>query len=119
MLLRASGEYTGTEHQLDAITGAIKHATTVADADLLLPFADACINGNAAVLAATLEQLVATLGSAALVDTAATVAIFNAVVKIADATGIPIEDYKIELTATARLELGIDAFGIPTANQNV
>ena len=31
-------------------------------------------------------------------------------VKIADATGIPIEDYKVDLTSGVRAELGVDAF---------
>lgn len=84
---------------------------SVRDADLLLPFAEAVVRGNAAELWATRERLQAELGAAALMDTAATAAIFNAVVKIADATGIPIEDYKVEQTATARHTLGIDAFG--------
>ena len=43
-------------------------------------------------------------------DSAAVVAIFNAVVRIADATGIPLEAYKIPLTADLRAELGIDDF---------
>ena len=78
---------------------------------MLSDFADAAINGNAARLWATRDRLVEALGASALVDTAATVAIFNAVVKIADATGIPIEDYKIEQTRELRAELGIDNFG--------
>jgi hypothetical protein len=93
-------------------------ATTVADADLLLPFAEALVQGNVARLAATRARLAANLGSAALVDTAATIAIFNAVVKIADATGIPVEDYKVDLTANDRKALGIDDYGVPTYNQD-
>lgn len=48
------------------------------------------------------------LTDAAFVDTCATVASFNAVVKVADGTGIPLEDQKAEKTAQLRAELGID-----------
>ena len=39
----------------------------------------------------------ATLGPAALVDTAGAVASFNAVVKVADGSGIVVEEFKVEL----------------------
>ena len=48
------------------------------------------------------------LGAAALVDAAAIVASFNAVVKIADATGSPLEDYKAEATRDLRSALDLD-----------
>ena len=48
------------------------------------------------------------LGAAGLVDAAAIVASFNAVVKIADASGIPIEDWKAAATADLRAALGLE-----------
>ncbi|MBT4489476.1 MAG: hypothetical protein HOC72_18185, partial [Rhodospirillaceae bacterium] len=45
---------------------------------------------------------------AAFVDACATVASFSAVVKIADGTGIPLEDYKEEATRDMREELSIN-----------
>lgn len=50
------------------------------------------------------------LGAAALVDAAAIVASFNAVVKIADGTGIPLEEAKAEATAELRATLGLEKF---------
>jgi hypothetical protein len=50
------------------------------------------------------------MGNAALVDAAAIVATFNAIDRVADATGIPIEDNKAESTADIRAALGINAF---------
>lgn len=111
MLLRASGEHAGIEHDVDGITSTAGAGHSVRDADLLLPFAEAVVRGSAAELWAARERLMAELGAAALMDTAATAAIFNAVVKVADATGIPIEAYKVDQTATARAALGIDTFG--------
>jgi len=48
------------------------------------------------------------LGAAALVDAAAIVASFNAVVKIADGTGIPLEEAKAAATADLRAALGLE-----------
>ena len=55
-------------------------------------------------------RVIAELGGAAFVDTCATVASFNAVVKLADATGIPLEAAKEERTRDFRDRLGIEAF---------
>ncbi len=48
------------------------------------------------------------MGTAALVDAAAIVASFNAVVKLADGTGIPLEDAKAQATQDLRAELGLE-----------
>ena len=50
------------------------------------------------------------LGAGAAVDAAAIVAIYDAVVKIADATGIPIEEQKAEMSEDIRKHLGINDF---------
>jgi len=50
------------------------------------------------------------MGDAAFVDAAAIVATFNAIDRVADATGIPIEDSKAASTADVRAALGINAF---------
>jgi len=50
------------------------------------------------------------LGDAAFVDACAAIASFNAVVKLADGTGIPIEDWKVERTRDIRSVLAIDAY---------
>ena len=54
------------------------------------------------------EVLHRALGPAALVDAAAIVASFNAVVKIADGSGIPLEDFKQDATADLRAALGLE-----------
>ena len=77
-------------------------------ARLLLDFAEAC-SAVSADLSDRREAVRSTLGEAALVDAAATIAIFQAVVKIADATGIPLEDAKAEISAEFRADLGLDA----------
>jgi hypothetical protein len=50
------------------------------------------------------------MGPEALVDGAGVIGCFNAIVRIADATGIPLEAQRMEATAKMRQELGIDGF---------
>ena len=46
----------------------------------------------------------------AVIDTAAVVGTFNAIDRIADACGIPIEEYKEEAYVDLRGELDVDTF---------
>ncbi len=57
----------------------------------LVQFVDAALQGEPSELAAARQAVLNALGAAAFVDVCATVASFNAVVKIADGTGIPLE----------------------------
>jgi len=63
------------------------------------------------------EVLGQEIGPAALVDAAGVLAIYDAVVKIADATGIPLEDAKAEISADFRSDLGINDY--PSAEGRV
>lgn len=85
-------------------------ANTVPQADLLLDYADAFVSGDAELLAGRRNTLARHMGGEATVDAAGIVAIFTAVVRIADATGIPLEDFKVEASVDIRAELGIDAY---------
>lgn len=75
-----------------------------------MDFAEAVLGGDEASLARARMRLTEALGTDALVDAAAVVANFNAIDRIADATGIPIDAERVELTADLRAELGINAF---------
>ena len=79
-------------------------------AELLIEFAEAATGDDPDRLARARTAVADTLGPAALVDSAGVAAIFQAVVRIADATGIPLEDYKAEITEDVREELGINDF---------
>lgn len=95
---------------------AVTHGEDHADKDgagvphgaLLLRFAEAVLSADAKPLAQVRQELREALEDAAFCDAAATVASFNAVVKLADGTGIPLEDYKEEATEGLRAELGLD-----------
>ena len=81
----------------------------VAHGEALVAFVEAVIGGEAGAITSSRKAVHASLGGAALVDTAATLASFNAVVKIADGTGIPLESWKEARTVDLRRDLAIDA----------
>lgn len=72
-------------------------------------FADAVI-GRDASLEAARAGVARVLGEAAMVDAAAVIAGFDAITRVADGSGIPLEDQKAAATADWRQALGIDAF---------
>ncbi len=78
--------------------------------DILTEFAEAVLDQDARSLAAARQNLKDALGDAALVDAAAVVAGFNAIDRIADACGIPIEDEKEAATTSLRQELDVESF---------
>lgn len=54
--------------------------------------------------------MISAVGEAGLVDAAAVAANFNSIDRVADSTGIPLEDEKAALTEDFRDTLGINAF---------
>ena len=50
------------------------------------------------------------LGAKGLVDAAAVAGFFNAIDRVADATGIPLDPERVPQTADFRAALGLDAF---------
>ena len=109
MLLRGSGEHTGDDYDLAAIVDDRGSGGGVAAAAALTAYADAFFDGGQDFAAAR-DRLRAEIGGEALVDAAGVLAIFNAVVRIADATGIPLEDQKAEMSADFRDALGIGGY---------
>lgn len=76
---------------------------------VLAAFVEAVLGADAAALATARRAVREAIGDAGFVDTCATIASFNAVVKLADGSGIPLEDWKAERTADIRSEFSIDA----------
>lgn len=107
-LLRASGTHLGEAFGLAAIVAGDGTDSGVPHAALLIAFATAMIEGDPDRQSRARRDLHAALGAAALVDAAAVVASFNAVVKIADATGIPLEESKAAATEALRAQLDLD-----------
>jgi hypothetical protein len=109
--LRASGKHEGKSYQYEAITGgAAAREPGIAESALLIEFSEAIIVGDDARLAKARDEVVRRLGAAALVDAAAVAALFNGIDRVADATGITLEDDKAASTAEIRAAIGIDEF---------
>ena len=113
-MLRASIEHTGADYELGGVIGDGDGG--IPDGRVLIEFAEAAIGGDDARLNAARGKLLQTLGAAALVDAAGVVATFNAIDRVADATGTPIDEDRIEPTAGMRAELGIDQFPSATTS---
>jgi hypothetical protein len=75
----------------------------------LLAFADAAIAGDVG-LGAARRTLIGCLGSDGMSDSAAVIAAFDAITRVADGSGIPLEPPKAEASADWRARLGIDAY---------
>jgi hypothetical protein len=107
-LLRASSKAQGGNYDLTLLTGGSGDGN-IPHGALLVRFAEAVLGDDQALPGIQVE-IRQKLGDAALVDAAAIVATFNAIDRVADSTGIPIEDAKAEATADFRSTLGINTF---------
>jgi hypothetical protein len=108
-LLRESSKAKGEPYDLNLLMGA-KGDGNIPHGALLVSFAESVLGNDNQRLAIDRAAILAEMGEAALVDAAAIVATFNAIDRVADATGIPIEDGKAASTADFRAALGINAF---------
>ena len=72
-----------------------------------LTFADAVVLHQPGKIGAAQAAMIAALGEAALVDAAGVIAAYEHVDCVADASGTPIEDFKIEPTAEIRARFGL------------
>lgn len=110
MLLRASGAMTGTAVELTAVNGGREDDAGVAHGAKLVAFTEAVMRGDDAAIVRERQGLRAVLGPEAFVDVAAVIGSFNVVDRIADATGIPLDDTLGAATEDVRRELGLARF---------
>ena len=111
MLLRASGQTHDRTYDLAAVTGAVEGGG-VPSGDLLIAFAEATLGEDDGALARARGALAAALGPAGVVDAAGVVGLFNAIDRVADATGIPLEPEKAAASADFRVALDLDRLAI-------
>ena len=112
MLLRASGVTQNRDYDLKAVTGAVQEDAGVPYGRLLVEFAEAVLGEDRAALTRARTALHTAIGPAGLVDAAGVVGLFNAIDRVADATGIPLEAEKAAASAGFRAELGVDRFDV-------
>jgi hypothetical protein len=68
------------------------------------------VTADAAQLDLARRSILDIMGAEALVDCAGVIALFEAIDRVADATGQPVETEMVERSAPIRAQLGIDAF---------
>ena len=108
MLLRGSSPTSEIDLQ------AAVHANTdngVPHGALLNTFAEAVLGTDDTQLDTARNAIVTELGPAALVDAAAVIAGFMQMDRMADATGVPLDEFMLEATNDFREDIGLHAFG--------
>ena len=109
-MLRESAKATNTEIDLKALTSEGLGDSGVTNGGLLVNFTEAVLGDAETRLVVARQQLINELGDGGLVDASAVIANYNALDRVADATGIPLEAAKEANTAELRAVLGIKAF---------
>jgi hypothetical protein len=94
------------------VTGAVGSGAGVAHGRLLVEFAEAVLGRDKETLSRARAALMTALGPEGLVDAAAVVGLFNAIDRVADATGIPLEAEKAAASADFRAALGLNRFAV-------
>ncbi len=92
---------------MNGITGAV---AGVEHGAALVAFTEAVLGADEGVLRARRRELHRVLGPERFVDVAAIIGAFNVVDRIADATGIPLDDMMQEMSADLRRELDLGRF---------
>jgi DNA-binding phage protein len=110
-MLRASSDATGSSYELDAISqgkeagdGNIPHGA------LLVELADATFARNEEAMARLRTEVADKMGADAVVDACGVIANFQRMVRIADGTGIPLDDMMMSMSSDIRPQLGLDEF---------
>lgn len=110
-LLRASSSEGDATLDLSVMTlgssagdGGVRHGA------LLMEFAEAVIGEDADALPVVRDRICTQLGGEAMIDAAGVIGLFNAIDRIADATGAPLEEAKAAASADVRESIGINDF---------
>ena len=77
---------------------------------MLIAFAEAVVGSDDVALAQAREAVITAMSAAALVDAAGVASNFERMVRIADSTGISLDDRMAQLTKTVRDELQLERF---------
>jgi len=103
-----SGQISGAQIDLKAVNGGAVDSGVAHGAELLA-FADAVMARDADAIARSRNELERALGVGGVSEAAAVIAMFNVVDRVADATGIPIDDgFTRDMRYSIGSELGMD-----------
>jgi hypothetical protein len=112
-MLRASSEHSGTAIHLAALTDDAAATTSgVEHGSLLLAFAEAMVGEDDEALTHVRHAVIEGMSPAAMVDAAGVASNFERMVRIADATGIPLDARMQALSQEVRDALHLERFTV-------
>lgn len=101
----------GADVDLSVLTAnEIKAVSGVSHSDVLLAFADAIVAADDHALPHTRHGVLEAMGAEAVVDAAGVASNFERMVRIADSTGIPLDDRMARASQDVREELDLERF---------
>ena len=106
-----SSQTLGSQVDIGAVNGVSGDDAGVSHGARLLAFTEAVMGSDEAALERERRTLRDLLDPASYVDAAAVIGAFNVVDRIADSTGIPLDDTIRTLSAEVRQELDLARFG--------
>ena len=109
MLLRASGKRDQQHYDLHSVTSGVGDSG-VPHCDLLRTLTERAIGGEWSQLSDAREQAIQVMGAQQTADALTVVAAFNGITRVADATGIPLDDNTEAVTVEMRASTGIDNY---------
>ena len=111
MMLRASVRGKAGEYNLEPVTGGNEAGDSgVPHSEILVALAEAVVVDYATRLTDARLAALDVLGGDGLVDAIAVAGYFDGIDRVADATGIPVDDYIVPISKEIRESLGIDEF---------
>jgi alkylhydroperoxidase family enzyme len=105
-----SGKANQVDVDIEAVNGGIESAAGIAHGERLVAFCEAAMGDEPAELERERAALRAVLSPAAFVDACAVFGAFNVVDRIADATGIPLDEGLALASGGLRDELDLARF---------
>lgn len=109
MLLRASGQREGKQYDLASVTDSHRESG-VEYGHYLVQLTDAVIKYDWLALPRVRREAEMLLGEQAVVDALVVAAAFNGITRVADATGIPLDENTEKVTLEMRQLTGIEHF---------
>ena len=109
-MLRVSSQVNGDQVNLQSLVSGASVSSGVPGDTVLLEFAEAVFAGDPASIAGSREAVSGELGESAMIDAAAVIGNFHRMVRVADATGIPLDTQVAALSADIRENLNINEY---------
>lgn len=106
MMLRESVQQTGVEFELTSLSGEEADGT-VPHQDLLLDFAEAVVLRDASAAATLRPRMIEALGPAGYLDACGVVAGFHGFTRIADASGVPLDERYLDEAESVKAQTGV------------